>query len=100
MGANMLAARLYSSAFRGLLEDTTLAMGGQSIGSGSGQMSVGAVTFKPEAFVPPIPTTTTKFVPPTATSTTTSTATSTTVSTTVNPTLVSTAFVSTTEAVS
>merc|ERR1711920_1046259 len=87
--ANMLAARLYSSAFRGLLEDTTLAVGG----AGSGQVSVGAVTFKPEAFVPPIPTTTTKFVPPTATSTATSTA-------TVSPTLVSTVVVTTTEAVS
>merc|ERR1711920_736413 len=87
--ANMLATRLYSSAFRGLLEDTTLAVGG----AGSGQVSVGAVTFKPEAFVPPIPTTTTKFVPPTATSTGTSTATSTT---TVSPTLVSTVVVTTT----
>merc|ERR1712083_1072137 len=87
--ANMLAARLYSSAFRGLLEDTTLAVGG----AGSGQVSVGAVTFKPEAFVPPIPTTTTKFVPPTATSTATSTA-------TVSPTLVSTVVVTTTEALS
>merc|ERR1712061_20003 len=57
----------------GLLEDTTLAVAGQAMGSGSGQISVGAVTFKPEAFVPPIPTTTTKFVPPTATSTATST---------------------------
>merc|ERR1712060_752297 len=85
--ANTLAARLYSSAFRGLLEDTTLAVGGQALSSGSGQISVGAVTFKPEAFVPPIPTTTTKFVPPTATST--STATSTATSTTVSPTLVS-----------
>merc|ERR1712060_480267 len=85
--ANTLASRLYSSAFRGLLEDTTLAVGGQAMGSGSGQISVGAVTFKPEAFVPPIPTTTTKFVPPTATST--STATSTATSTTVSPTLVS-----------
>merc|ERR1711920_26019 len=56
--ANMLATRLYSSAFRGLLEDTTLAVAGQAMGSGSGQISVGAVTFKPEAFVPPIPTTT------------------------------------------
>merc|ERR1712186_295003 len=59
----------------GLLEDTTLAVGGQAMGSGSGQISVGAVTFKPEAFVPPIPTTTTKFVPPTATSTATGTGT-------------------------
>merc|ERR1712087_949725 len=92
--ANMLATRLYSSAFRGLLEDTTLAVGGQAIGSG--QISVGAVTFKPEAFVPPIPTTTTKFVPPTAASTATSTATSTTMS----PTLISTVVVTTTEAVS
>merc|ERR1711920_157942 len=57
--ANTLAARLYSSAFRGLLEDTT----GQALVSGSGQISVGAVTFKPEAFVPPMPTTTTRFVP-------------------------------------
>merc|ERR1712203_470789 len=85
--ANMLATRLYSSVFRGLLEDTTLAVAGQALSSGSGQISVGAVTFKPEAFVPPIPTTTTKFVPPTATST--STATSTATSTTVSPTLVS-----------
>merc|ERR1712176_413008 len=74
--ANMLATRLYSSAFRDLLEDTTLAVGGQAMVSGSGQISVGAVTFKPEAFVPPIPTTTTKFMPPTATSTTTSSVTS------------------------
>merc|ERR1712176_1275878 len=96
--ANMLAARLYSSAFRSLLEDTTLAIGGQALGAGSGQISVGAVTFKPEAFVPPIPTTTTKFVPPTATST--STATSTATSTTVSPTLVSEVVVTTTEAVS
>merc|ERR1711920_653529 len=79
---NMLAARLYSSAFRGLLEGTTLAVAGQAMGSGSGQISVGAVTFKPEAFVPPIPTTTTKFVPPTATSTTTVVVTSTVTSTT------------------
>merc|ERR1712014_495812 len=86
--ANMLAARLYSSAFRGLLEDTTLDIGGQAMGAGSGQVSVGAVTFKPEAFVPPIPTTTTKFVPPTATNTATSTTS-----------LVSTAVVTTTEAV-
>merc|ERR1712151_1150447 len=91
--ANMLATRLYSSAFRGLLEDTTLAVAGQAMGSDSGQISVGAVTFKPEAFVPPIPTTTTKFVPPTATSTATSTA-------TMSPTLVSTDVVTTTQAVS
>jgi len=89
--ANMLAARLYSSAFRSLLEDTTLTVGGH-------QVSVGAVTFKPEAFVPPIPTTTTKFAPPTATSTATSAATSTATSTS-SPTLVSTAVVTTTEAV-
>merc|ERR1712203_133909 len=86
--ANTLAARLYSSAFRGLLEDTTLAIGGQAMGAGSGQVSVGAVTFKPEAFVPPIPTTTTKFVPPTATSIATSTTS-----------LVSTVVVTTTEVV-
>merc|ERR1719382_1794115 len=98
--ANTLAARLYSSAFRGLLEDTTLAIGGQAIGAGSGQVSVGAVTFKPEAFVPPIPTTTTKFVPPTATSTATNTATSTATSTTVSPMLVSTAVATTSEAAS
>jgi len=96
--ANMLAARLYSSAFRSLLEDTTLAIGGQALRAGSGQISVGAVTFKPEAFVPPIPTTTTKFAPPTATSTGTSTATGTATSTS-SPTLVSTAAVTTTEAV-
>merc|ERR1711920_498388 len=72
--------------------DTTLAVAGQAMGSGSGQISVGAVTFKPEAFVPPIPTTTTKFVPPTATSTATST--------TVSPTLVSTVVVTTTLALS
>merc|ERR1719422_1291173 len=48
-------------------------------------ISVGAVTFKPEAFVAPNPTTTTKFLPPTATSTATST--------TVSPTPVSTAGV-------
>merc|ERR1711920_1047224 len=35
--ANTLAARLYSSAFRGLLEETT----GQALVSGSGQISVG-----------------------------------------------------------
>merc|ERR1712157_471802 len=52
------------------------------LGSGSGQISVGAVTFKPEAFVPPMPTTTTKFVPPAATSTATSTVTSIVTSTT------------------
>merc|ERR1712157_414608 len=90
--ANTLAARLYSSDFRGLLEDTTE----QVLGSGSGQIRVGAVTFKPEAFVPLMPTTTTKFVPPTATSTFTSTVTSTT---TLSPTLVSEVDV-TTEAVS
>merc|ERR1712176_691142 len=95
--ANTLAARLYSSDFRGLLEDTT----GHVLGSGSGQISVGAVTFKPEAFVPPMPTTTTKFVPPTATSTSTSTVTSTVTSaTTLSPTLVSEVDVTTTEAVS
>merc|ERR1712039_747880 len=94
--ANTLAARLYSSDFRGLLEDTTE----QVLGSGSGQISVGAVTFKPEAFVPPMPTTTTKFVPPTATSTATSTFTSTVTSTTtLSPTLVSEVDV-TTEVVS
>merc|ERR1712157_364857 len=94
--ANTLAARLYSSDFRGLLEDTTE----QVLGSGSGQISVGAVTFKPEAFVPPMPTTTTKFVPPTATSTSTSTVTSTVTSaTTLSPTLVSEVDVTTTEAV-
>merc|ERR1712176_1189153 len=76
--ANTLAARLYSSDFRGLLEDTT----GHVLGSGAGQISVGAVTFKPEAFVPPMPTTTTKFVAPTATSTATSTVSSTVTSTT------------------
>merc|ERR1712174_125341 len=95
--ANTLAARLYSSDFRGLLEDTTE----QVLGSGSGQISVGAVTFKPEAFGPPVPTTTTKFVPPTATSTGTSTFTSTVTSTTsLSPTLVSEVDVTTTEAVS
>merc|ERR1712039_60953 len=95
--ANTLAARLYSSAFRGLLEDTA----GQALGSGSGQISVGAVPFKPEAFVPPMPTTTTKFVPPTATSTSTSTVTSTVTSaTSLSPTLVSEVDVTTTEAVS
>merc|ERR1712039_414694 len=102
--ANTLAARLYSSDFRGLLEDTTE----QVLGSGSGQISVGAVTFKPEAFVPPMPTTTTKFVPPTATSTATRTISSTVTSTftstvtsttTLSPTLVSEVDV-TTEAVS
>merc|ERR1719277_161406 len=76
--ANTLAARFYSSDFRGLMEDTTE----QVLGSGSGQISVGAVTFKPEAFVPPMPTTTTKFVPPTATSTATRTISSTVTSTT------------------
>merc|ERR1712190_564221 len=91
--ANTLAARLYSSDFRGLLEDTT----GHVLGSGSGQISVGAVTFKPEAFVPLVPTTTTKFVPPTATSTSTSTVTSTVTSTTVSPALVSEVDVTTTE---
>merc|ERR1712157_436188 len=63
--ANTLAARLYSSDFRGLLEDTT----GHVLGGGSGQISVGAVTFKPEAFVPPMPTTRT--ISSTVTSTTT-----------------------------
>merc|ERR1712157_29275 len=72
----------------------------QVLGSGSGQISVGAVTFKPEAFVPLMPTTTTKFVPPTATNTATSTFTSTVTSTTtLSPTLVSEVDV-TTEAVS
>merc|ERR1712151_51831 len=81
----------------GLLEDTTE----QVLGSGSGQISVGAVTFKPEAFVPPLPTTTTKFVPPTATSTATSTSTSTVTSTTtLSPTLASEVDVTTTEVVS
>merc|ERR1719189_3349936 len=90
--ANALAARLYSSAFRASLESTTLAIVGQAM-----DVSVGAVTFKPEAFVATIPTTTTKFVPlPTATSTATSTAAS-TASTTLSPTPVSTA-VGTTEA--
>merc|ERR1719277_913100 len=94
--ANTLAARLYSSDFRGLLEDTTEKV----LGSGSGQIRVGAVTFKPEAFVPLMPTTTTKFVPPTATSTATSTFTRTVTSTTtLSPTLVSEVDV-TTEAVS
>merc|ERR1712157_653339 len=68
----------------------------QVLGSGSGQISVGAVTFKPEAFVPLMPTTTTKFVPPTTTRTATSTFTSTI---TLSPTLVSEVDV-TTEAVS
>merc|ERR1712113_808092 len=76
-------------------------MGGKVLGSGSGQISVGAVTFKPEAFVPPMPTTTTKFVPSTATSTATSTVTSTVTSTTLSPTLVSEVdVITTTEAVS
>merc|ERR1719343_642510 len=93
--ATGLAARLYSSAFRGSLESTTLAVVGQGM-----DVSVGAVTFKPEAFVASIPTTTTKFVPlPTATSTTTSTATSTATSNSLSPTPVSTAVV-TTEAIS
>merc|ERR1719382_1394945 len=56
--ANALAARLYSSAFRSLLEKTTLSIGGQAM-----DVSVGAVTFKPEAFVPLVPTTTTKLLP-------------------------------------
>merc|ERR1711920_485077 len=91
--ANELAARLYSPAFRGLLENTTLAIGGQAM-----EVTVGAVSFKPEAFVAPIPTTTTKFVPPTVTSTATSTGTSTATSTTASPTLGSTVVI--TEAIS
>merc|ERR1712176_1162580 len=66
--ANTLAARLYSSDFRGLLEDTT----GHVLGSGSGQISVGAVTFKLEEFVPPTATSTaTRTISSTVTSTTT-----------------------------
>merc|ERR1719343_1360010 len=92
--ANALAASLYSSAFRSSLESTTLAVVGQGM-----DVSVGAVTFKPEAFVAPIPTTTTKFVPlPIATSTAASTATSTSPSTTLSPTPVANAVV--TEAIS
>jgi len=92
--ANALAASLYSSAFRGSLESTTLDIVGRAM-----DISVGAVTFKPEAFVAPIPTTTTKFVPPTATSTATNTATGTSTSTTVSPSPVSTAVTTITEAI-
>merc|ERR1711920_519956 len=52
--ANILAAKLYSSAFRDLLQNTILrTVGNQPVGAGSGrQVMVGAVTFQPEAFVP------------------------------------------------
>jgi len=74
--ANHLAAKLYSSTFRGLLVNSTLA----ATGAGEGPVVVGAVTFHPEAFVPLLPTTT-RTLTSTATSTATATATSTSTST-------------------
>merc|ERR1712039_312986 len=69
---NELAAKLYSDTFRSLLVKSTLASMGRAADAGVTPVSMGAVTFQPEAFVPLLPTTTR-----TLTSTATSTATST-----------------------
>merc|ERR1719189_694362 len=49
----MLAAKLYSSAFKGLLQSSMRAIGDHAVIAGSDQVMVGAVTFQPEVFVPP-----------------------------------------------
>merc|ERR1711920_1106778 len=86
--ANELAARLYSSYFRLVMESIALNVRGEEYVADSIQNLVGAVTFKPEAFVPMVAT---------AASTVTSTATSTTTSTAAGPTPISAAVVTTTE---
>merc|ERR1712176_386211 len=92
------------SAFRALLENTTLAVGKEAVGVSSGQVSVSDVVFKPEAFVARIPTTTTESLPPTTstatgtvTGTDTSSATSTAKSTSTSPRPVSTMVATTSE---
>merc|ERR1711920_733178 len=86
--ANELAARLYSSYFRLVLESIALNVRGHEYVADSIQNRVGAVTFKPEAFVPMVST---------ATSTATSTTMSTAASTVTGPTPISAAVVTTTE---
>jgi hypothetical protein len=55
LSANELALKLYTTAFRAALVNSTLAV----LGANRQSLSAGAISFRPDAFVPLVPTTTT-----------------------------------------
>mmetsp|Transcript_38916 Transcript_38916/g.97772 ORF Transcript_38916/g.97772 Transcript_38916/m.97772 type:complete len:497 (-) Transcript_38916:201-1691(-) len=73
--ANELAARLYSLSFRGEVVNSTLAI----LGSGVARFGIGAISVKPEAFVPLMPTSTVTTTTVSSSTVTTTAATTTTV---------------------